>query len=1038
MRLTRTAVKRPIGTGVLCAAVVVVGAFALDRLPVDLLPEVDFPRISVVTQYPGVGPEEVEALLTRPIEQAVRSVAGIRDIEAVSSEGLSRVQLQFAWGVDLDAAVNDVRSYLDRLANSLPVEADRPVVYKFDLASVPIANIGLIADGDPRRLRYLADEVLAPRFERVEGVAAVTVRGGRVREVRVELDAGKLIAEGITAAEVSAALGRDNRNVSAGDMRDTGREVLVRAIGEWVDASEIEEVVVARRAGRPIYVRDLATVRDTFREVRSELWIDGVPGITMRVSKQPGTNTISAVEGLRAELERINREHDGQLRVVLLSNAADYIRSAVTNVQTAALFGGLLAILVLLFFLHDLRSTFLIALAIPLSVVATFALMFFADYSLNVISFGGLALGIGLLVDNAIVILENIHRKREEGLSRSEAAIEGAREVGPAVVAGTLTTIAVFAPVVFLAGFAGVFFGEMAAVVVFALACSLAMALTLVPSFAARLMRRRRPRQDTIPARVGGAIEGGVGAVERAYQRLLRRCLRAPWFVIAVALVLFAGSFKLASEVGVELMPETDEGLIDVDVDLAVGTPLERTSVVIRDVEQRIRAVVRPEEAAALVTSAGPTNWWRPGGGHEGEVEVVLSPISARDRGVSEIMAEVRGVVSGIPDARIRIRARSQNFLMRLMRGSAGERLVVEVRGYDLDTAAKLAQQISEIMAGIEGVADVRVDRQDGLEERTVHVDSARAADVGLTRGQVAETLETYVLGRVATRMRDAGEEIDVRVVLRDADRKAIERLAGLPILTADGSAVPLSTVATVGGRRGPTTIARRGQERVLNIFGGISARPLSEVVGELDEALARLERPAGFTVSIAGEQEQQDETFAGLFVGIILAVLLVYAVMAVQFESLRLPLVVMAALPFGFVGVVLTLLLTGTTFNMNSFLGAIALVGIAVNNAIVLVDYINLLRREQGFGLVQAVLEGGRRRLRPILMTTLTTGLAMLPLAFGIGEGGEVQAPLARVIVGGLLASTVVTLVIVPSLYYLAERGRERVATVPAGAAVA
>lgn len=1032
MKIIRTAVERPIGTGLICAAIVLIGATSLQRLAIDLLPAVDFPRISVVTAYEGVGPEEIETLITRPIEQAVATIDGVEEIDAVSAEGLSRIQLQFDWGTDLDAAVNDVRAYLDRLANRLPEEADRPVVFKFDLASVPVATIGIGGGGDPRRLRHLADEILSRRLERVSGVASVSVRGGRVREIRVELDASRLIALGVSASEVVLALQRDNRNVSAGDMRETGREVLVRAVGEWETPEQIAGTLAAIRDGRPVYVRDVGTVLDTFQDTDSELWVNGETGITMRVAKQSGANTVEVVDGLRAEIERINRDYDGRLRLWLLAESGSFIESAVQNVQSSALIGAALAVLVLLFFLRDLRATLLIAVAIPFSVVASFALMYFAGYTLNVISFGGLALGVGMLVDCAIVILENIHRKREEGLSGKRAALEGAREVAPAVVAGTLTTIAVFAPVLFLGGFAGIFFSEMAGVVTFSLGCSLIVALTLVPSLAARMLRRKwtgRGLERDLPAARRGlaGIERFIAGMEQGYRRLLGRVLRAPWFVIACGALMLVASIRLVPLVGLELMPESDEGKFDVDLELPVGTPVERTAVVMQEVEARVRQAVQPDELAHVVTSAGPENWGRPGGGHEGEVEVTLVPVSERARHIDDIMAAVRATVGDVPDASIRIQPRSSDMLMRLMRGGSGERLVVEVRGHELEVSAALSERVAKAMRTVDGIVEVRVDREEGLEERTVRVDTARAADLGLSQSEVAGTLETYVLGRVATRLREGGDEFDVRVQLREEDRRKLEQIGMLPIVTSGGAAVPLSSVAEVGGRQGPSSIARVDQERVVRVLGSLAARPLNEVVADLDAALDRIELPEGFTLVVGGEHEQQEETFGGLSVGIVLAILLVYAVMGVQFESLRHPLVIMASLPFGFVGVVATLAITGTTLNMNSFLGAIVLVGIVVNNAIVLVDYINTMRREQGVPLVEAVLEGGRRRLRPILMTTLTTCLAMLPLALDFGEGSEIQAPLARVVVGGLLFATVVTLVVVPSLYYLMERGRGR-----------
>jgi hydrophobic/amphiphilic exporter-1 (mainly G- bacteria), HAE1 family len=1043
MSLTSTSVYRPIGTGILCAAAMLLGLVSVNRLAVDLLPEVDFPRISITTSYPGVGPEEIETLITRPIEQTVSTVEGIEEITAVSAEGLSRVQLRFAWGTDLETAVNDVRSYLDRLRNRLPDDADNPVIYKFDLASMPVATVGVSGGGDPRRLRHLAEENVSQRLERIPGVASASVMGGRVREIRVELDGSRLTSLGVTAREVSDALARDNRNVSAGEMVGTGREVLVRTVGEWSSPDEIENVLVGRRDGRPVYVRDVGDVLDTMARVRSEQWVNGEPGITLRVTKQPDANTIDVVADVRAEVDRINRDYEGQLRADVLFDSSEFIKSAVTNVQSSALYGAGLAVFVLFLFLRNFRATAIIALAIPLSVVSTFTLMYFAGYTLNVISFGGLALGIGMLVDNAIVILENIYRRRELGQSPVSSAIEGAHEVGPAVIAGTLTTIAVFAPVLFIGDFAGVFFGEMAAVVAFALVCSLVVALTLIPSLAARFVRSPGDAGpggglDRIWAslrRGGDALGRGGSVVERGYTRLIQGALRTPWFVVACAILLLVASIRLVPAVGFELMPETDEGQINISVELPVGTPLAETTALVRSIEQSAGGIARPGEIDNIISSAGPTNWWRPGGTHEGSVQLRLVPVQERARGIDEIMAELRSVFPDVPGASIRMRKGSSNMLMRLMRGGAGdgERLVVEVRGHDLEVAADLAERVELAMRGIEGIADVRVDRDEGLEERSVRVDAARAADLGLTRAEVAETVETYVLGRVATRLRERGDEYDVRVQLRERDRVELDQLHALPIITADGRAVPLASIAELGARRGPTSIARDGQERVVRVFGGLADRPLSEAVTDLRRAIDQIERPEGFNLAIAGEHQEQEETFGGLLIGIILAILLVYAVMAVQFESVRHPLVIMVAVPFGFIGVVLALVVTGTTFNMNSFLGAIVLVGISVNNAIVLVHYMNVLRREQDYELFDAVVSGARRRLRPILMTTMTTALAMMPLALGLGAGSEIQAPLARVVVGGLLASTLVTLVLVPTLYYLMERRRANLSSLAA-----
>lgn len=1029
--ITGLSVRRPIGVAVMAAAVTILGWISVERLSVDLLPEVDFPRISILTRYAGVGPEEMENLITRPIERAVSTIDGVTSLEGESAEGYSRVQLRFDWGQNLDTAVNDVRAALDRLLADLPEDAERPTIFKFDISATPVATLGLSGGSDPRRLRYLADEILTRRLERIPGIASVQVNGGRIRELRVELILSRMVALGVTADQVVEALRRGNENVSAGDMAESGREVLVRTMGELESVSDIGDVLVRGRSDdgastdQPVYVRDVANVIDGFQEIESEQWVDGEPGIVLRVSKQAGSNTVEVVERLKDELELINDEYQGRARVIVVHDSGAYIESAITNVRGTALYGAGLAVLVLLLFLRDLRATFVIALAIPFSVMATFALMYFAGFSLNLISFGGLALGIGMLVDNAIVILENIYRKREEGLPAHTAAVEGAREVTGAVVAGTLTTVAVFAPVVFLGGFAGVFFTEMALVVVFALLCSLLVAVTLVPTLAARLLDHDTGAAKAGPfAPIASIAERWFSGLERGYVRLLRATVANRWLAIAAACVVLLGAYRVSSSVDVELMPQTDEGVVDLDFELPVGTPVERTREVVHELEARLRAVVRPEEIANIVSSAGPESAYRPGGGHEGEIEMTLVPVSKRERGSDEIIAAMRKAIADVPDINIRLRQRTTNPLQRFMRGRQGERLVVELRGHDLETSARLAKRIEKLMLAIPGIEDVRIGREQGLEERTVDVNIERAADLGLSREQISRTLETYVLGRVATRLREQGDEYDVRVMLREADRKRTDQLGALPILSARG-VVPLSAVADLGMRRGPSAIEREGQERVLSIAGGLGDRALGDVVADLEAALATVERPSGFFIEIAGESAEQQSTFQGLGVGIALAVLLVFAVMAVQFESLRNPLMVMSAVPFGFVGVVLTLLITGTTFSLNAFLGCIVLVGLSVNNAIVLVDTANLIRRERDLDAARAILEAGRRRLRPILMTTATTGLAVLPIALAVGEGSEIQAPLARVVLGGLIVSAAITLLLLPVLYVLTDQRR-------------
>ena len=1000
--------------------VVVLGVVASRQLAVDLMPEVDMPQVSVTTNYGGVGPEEIESLITRPIEQALSTVEGIEDLTSTSSEGISRVQAGFSWGHNLDEAVNDIREALDRVRNVLPEDADTPSIWKFNLSDMPVAFLGLSGGGDVRRTRYLAEEVLSRRLERVPGVASVDVRGGREREIQVLLDQARLSAVGITPREVSAALARENRNVSAGDMLETGKEVLIRTEGEYSSVEDIADVVVATREGRSLLVRDLGEVRDTFRELTNELWIDSEVGMRMFVSKQSGSNTVEVVDQVKKEIASIQADYAGQLDLKILYDGSEFIRQSVRNVQMGALFGALLAVIVLLAFLRDLRATFVVATAIPISVLATIALMYFNGFTLNVVSLGGLALGVGMLVDSAIVVLENIHRKRREGLDSVQAAIDGAREVTPAIIAGTLTTIAVFVPVVFIQGFAGVFFKEMAVVVSFGLLCALIVAMTLIPAATARWLGSRPLRVDR--TRLLATVTRGLRALDAWYGKKLATLLKTPWRVVLGALALLAFSFALFPLIGFELMPESDEGRFNVNVELPVGTPVDVTMATMQQLELAMLDAMREGELEHMITTAGPESWWRPASGNTGSMEIMLVPVGERERSVMEIIAASRRASSSIPGAKIMMYPSSSNMMMRMMRGG-GERLTVELRGHDIEAGNRLSQRVLTAMAGVDGVKHPRVTREEGKLERTLHVDRRRLAELGLTGADLAEAVETYVLGRVATRYRVAGEEFDVRVQLREEDRELIEQLPQLPIVSPSGQVIPLGALASSDERVSPTSISRENQQRILSISAAIEGRPFSEVVDDIRAALGRIEVPDGFTVAMGGELEEQQEVFASLMIGMLLALFLVYTVMAVQFESLVQPLIIMTAVPFSLVGVLLTLALTGTTLNMNSFLGIIVLVGIVVNNAIVLVDYINLLRREQGLDLFEAIVRSGSRRLRPILMTTLTTALGLVPLAIGLGAGSELQAPLARAVVGGLLSSTVITLLFVPALYLLIER---------------
>ncbi len=1007
--MTRFAIRHPVAVAMAAIALVSTGFVSLSRLPVDLMPAIDFPSISVVTSYTDVAPEEMESLITRPIEQAVATIEGVSELEARSSEGRSQVSLRFPWGSSLDAAMNDVRANVERVRGRLPEEADVPVVYKFDISATPVMYLSLEGDRPPKEMRAFAEEVVQVRLEQVTGVARVDVRGGQRREYPVELDAGKLTEMRISPTAVIEALARENQDVPGGDVLEGGRELLVRNPGRFGGEEDIERVVVAWRNGAPVTVGDVARVRDGFEEPRSYVRANGRDGIRLAVAKQAGANTVEVAADARRAIQRLEADYP-DVRVRVIVDSSIYIRDSVRNVEIGVGVGAILAVVVLLLFLRDLRSTLVVAVSIPISVMATFMLMDLAGHTLNLITFGGLALGLGMLVDGAIVILENIVRYRERGLSPFAAAARGAEEVRAPVIAGTVTTLAVFVPVLFIEGFARVFFGALAVVVCFALLCALVVALTLVPVLAARLPAPRPLEQQPAWARLSAAV---MAKVEAIYGHLLGGALAHPWLTVFIALLLLGGSLALSGTIGRELMPMGDEGVVSVSGKMPVGTPLEGSLEVCRQAEDIVLQEV--PELEDLLSVAGASGWWSSAGANSFRMQLRLA--EDRQRTSEEVATALRDPLGQIPDLRPRIRATEGFWLFRYLRGG-GERLEIEIRGHDLDEADRLTAAVMELMEETEGVTDVRASREQGLPELRMTVDREKAQAMGLSSAAVRQTVKTYLLGSEATRVLKDGEEYAVRVRLPESERRRVDQLRDMPVVSPTGEVASLGRLVSFEHEEGPLAIERKDQTRVVTVSAGFEGGSLSEVTERLRPRLQALPRDDGFDVVVAGESVQQKGTFAQMGLGLLLALALVYMVMAAQFESLRHPLVIMGAVPFAGVGAILALLLTGTTLNVYSYLGLIVLAGIVVNNAIVMVDLVNRLRREEGLGRREALMTGAQRRLRPILMTTLTTVLALLPVAIGTGHGGELQAPLARVVVGGLLVSTAVSLLLVPVLY--------------------
>jgi len=1003
--------------------IILLGFMSLARLPVDLMPDVSFPSITVRVGYAGVGPLEMEELVTRPIEQAMSAVAGLERLESTSQEGSSRVTLNFAWGTDLNEAADDVRNRLDRVRGRLPEEADPPVMFKFDANAQPIMSVGVEGDFDRVRLREIGEHDLSPRLERVPGVASVSVEGGLRRQIHVSLSKEKITALELPVDRIINLLRSENQNIPLGEIDEGDRTYLVRSEGQFENLDEIRDLVVMTRQGVPVYMRDIAQVNDSTEDFRAFTRINGKPGVRLRITKQSGQNTVAIADAVRAEVARINREVPG-LTLTVLDDSSIFIKRSITAVQEHALIGGTLVMLIIFLFLRNLRATFIVFTSIPISVIGTFALLYFAGYTLNTMTFGGLALGIGMIVDAAIVVLENTFRHMEHGKERMQASLDASEEVWSAILASTLTHIAVFIPLLFLTGVSSIMFKQLSIVVMFSLTMSLFVAVTIVPVLCSRLLKLPPPVEERrgLAGRLYTASEKFLDGMDEGYRKLIGRALVHRPTVIGVGVAAVVVAFLVLPTIGFELMPQADEGEVSVTAELPVGTRIERA----QDVALRLEAFLKDNvpEQITIITQAG-SGGFGPGGTNRANATVRLVPKDERKRSSEQIARDLNRQLTGvIPGVIISTRASGGNQQFnRILGGGGDSRIALEIRGDDLDQARRVAQDAKAVMDRVPEVRNARVGRDDGRPELAIQVDRPKAALLGLSVSGVANSIRTNVGGTQAAFFREAGNEYPIIVRLREEDRERVEDINEILVSNPQGQVLQAKSLLTLRNQSGPTEIQRKNQERIIRVTAEPEAA-LSDAVSAVSNRLPEVRVPQDFSVGFGSEVEEQARAFSQLQLMLILAVVLVYAVMASQYESLRDPFIIMFSVPLAAIGVVLALKLTGTTFSLQAYIGVIMLAGIVVSNAILLVDYTNVLRRRDGLPLREAVATAGRTRLRPILMTSLATVLGLVPMSLGIGEGSELQAPLARVVIGGLTASTMITLVFVPTVYTLFEEG--------------
>ena len=1089
MKLARLAVDRPVTMYMFYFAVILLGAVSLRELSVDLLPDISYPRLSVITNYPGVAPEEIETLITAPLESAVSRIPGLRRVESVSKEGVSLLTLEFDWGTDMDFTMLHTREQLDNAKDRFPEDAESPTIIPLDPQSRPIMTLALSGDRTLLELKELSEELIKPRLEQIEGVGSAEITGGVERQIQVEADPRKLALYGLTVDDVARRVDAFNRNLQGGTIRKGTFKYALRVVGEFESLDEIGEIgLLVTPEGGVVRLRDVATVRDGIEERQGMTRLDGAESIGLLVRKESGSNTVKVTKLVREVIGQIRRENPG-ITLSVVNEQAKTIEDAIGAVKDELIQGAVLAFLTLLIFLQEWKTPLIIGTVIPISIIGTFSLLFFGNITLNIMSLGGLALGVGMLDDCAVVVSENIFRHRSLGKGLKEAAYIGTKEVGPAVVSTALTTIVVFLPVIYVHGVAGQLFKDTALTVTFALLASLLVSLTLIATLQSRefdfgigkeerwrwkwgwaglaprsRVRRRRagpraagPHRPVRAVRAAYALFKGLGFVLNflasfaiqlfafaahyialpfrpllkavfsgfnrvygrfidGYQRFLRWSLDHKGRVMAWTLVFFAAVFALGGLVRRELMPRMETTTFELDLKMPVDFSFEQTTEMAVMLESHIRGLAPVTKALSQIGIVSGMESADP------DISVNSARLFvevAKPKQLEGVLDAARRRLAQFPDVTYTI-LREQSTVSQFLALSTAE-IGLQVKGRELDRLKDIAGDLASRLAAIPGVADVATNIGEGKPEFKVTVDKdALKRYPGLSPQTIGEFLVSAVRGRVATEFREMEKKYEVLVRLEDASRENIEALLG-ETLPFEGRLVPLRDLVSYEVVRGPREIRRENQEREVLVTANLKGRKISQVTPAIDRAIAGLRLPTDYRVVWSGEREEMARSFRSLVLALLLATLLTYMIMAAQFESLVHPFIVMFTLPMGAAGAIVALLLTGGTFNVISIIGLVVLVGIVVDNATVKIDYTNQLRRG-GMPLREAVEEGSHVRLRPILMSTGSTLVGLIPMALALERGAELMQPLAVVVIGGLFFSTFLTLVLIPVIYEWVE----------------
>lgn len=1031
MKLSEFGVKRPVFTAMIFFCILLLGIVSFIQLPVDLMPELEFPTLSVITQYPGAASEDVEMRVTKIIEERISTINRLEELYSSTQENLSSITLRFAWGTDLNEAANDLRQQLDFASQYLPDDVEKPMIVKFDFSQMPILFFAITAEESYEDLYQIVDKKMSNELKRIPGVAMTIIVGGLQRQINVYIDQQRLEAYNLTINQVSGILAAENVTMSAGGLKSGLTDYVIRIPGEFTNVNEIKRVTVGFNNGAPVYLKDIASVEDSFKEFDSQSRVNRRPSIMMLIQKQSDANTVEVVDRIRKAMPEIHKLLPEDVKSFIIMDTSEFIRRSINNLAQTIGWALFFIILVVFFFLRDIRGSLIIATSIPFSLIIAFIFLFLIGATINMMTLSAIAIAIGMVIDMAIVVYENTYRHRtEEQESKKEAAIFGADEVGLAAMASTITTVAIFLPIIFVKGVTGIMFRELSYVVIITLFASLFTALNFTPMLASKFMKvpSEYKSQNGFIRKIKEANESIFNGLIRYYKKFLMWALDHRKSIIFGGIIIFVISLVILFVfVPTEFMPTADQGFVSGTIELSVGTRIEETDKVMERIEDIMQNSI-PEAELIFARCGESQSGMSSAMGQQSGINIItvgakLVPKNDRDRSAADITDQLRKDIEKIPGVRkIDFTERDMFSLL-----SGGEKPVsIDIYGDDFEATDRFAEVIKGILDKIPGLTDVSISRDKGRPELWIEIDRDKASSLGLNMYQISNTIRNNFYGTLATLYREGGDEYDTFIQLKKSDRQSIDNLKNIIVKTPMGKQISIDNIARIVEKEGPLTIQRLNQQRLVRVGGGLYGRALGQVVADIRKELRKVEIPPGIAIAVGGTAEDQQESFQWLLYALFVGVILVYMVMSSQFESLRDPFIIIFSVPFAIVGVIWALLITGKTLSLISFVGMIMLVGIVVNNAIILIDYMNILRK-RGLNVRGAIEIAGPRRLRPILMTSLTTIFGLAPMAIKSGEGSEIWSPLGISVIGGLLASTLITLIFVPTLYSIFETAREK-----------